>query len=95
MSAPVFRTDVNIRSSNTQSLLDRPANTKGLTSAEYLDQAAESTNKQIDTDIKAMLDGFEALVGLSRVRHGERRILFLLAELNLLPDRSRTRINFG
>lgn len=67
MSAPAFRTDVNIRGSSSQTLHDRPANARGLLSKEYLDNAAESANKHIDNDIKALLDAFEALVGLSRV----------------------------
>lgn len=66
MSAPAFRTDVTIRGATSQGLHDRPSNARGLLSKEYLDNAAESANKQIDNDIKALLDAFEALVGLSR-----------------------------
>jgi hypothetical protein len=67
MSAPVFRTDVSIRAPASQPSLDRNNNARGLPSSEYLDTAAEGVNKQIDNDIKAMLDAFEALIGLGRV----------------------------
>ena len=67
MAAPAFRTDVTIRAPASQNLLDRPNQSRGQTSSEYLDAAAESANKHIDNDIKQMLDAFEALVGLSRV----------------------------
>lgn len=73
MTAPTFRTDVSIRAPAAQPLLDRPYNARGLSSSEYLDSAAENVNKQIDSDVKAMLDAFEALVSLSRVSAGGAR----------------------
>jgi hypothetical protein len=70
MAAPVFRTDVNIRGPASHTLLDRPTNARGQSSSEYLNGAAESVNKHIDNDVKAMLEGFDSLLGLSRVSCG-------------------------
>lgn len=36
---------------------------------EYLDEAVESVNRQIDVDIRAILDAFNALINLSSVRY--------------------------
>lgn len=36
---------------------------------EYLDEAVESVNRQIDVDIRAILDAFNALINLSSVRN--------------------------
>ena len=53
-----------------------PSTSAGTTSAngnssaanEYLDEAVESVNRQIDVDIRAILDAFNALINLSSVR---------------------------
>ncbi|UZJ55431.1 hypothetical protein CBS101457_004751 [Exobasidium rhododendri] len=80
MSAPVFRTDVNIRGPASQTLLDRPSNARGQSSSEYLNEAAESVNKQIDNDVKTLLEAFESLIGLSRIRDKDK---YRIAQENL------------
>lgn len=70
-SAPAFRTDVTIRAPTSQNLLERQSQQRIQSSTEYLDAAAESVNKQIDNDVKQMLDSFEALMSLSRVSGSE------------------------
>ncbi|PWN38327.1 uncharacterized protein FA14DRAFT_171031 [Meira miltonrushii] len=47
--------------------------TNGNASAnEYLDEAVESVNRQIDVDIRAILDAFNALINLSSIRDKDR-----------------------
>lgn len=78
MASGVFRTDVSRKAAASQPLLDRPAQSIGGAGGEtsaagigsstaYLDSAAEEVNKTIDTDVKTLLESFEALMSLSRV----------------------------
>lgn len=69
-------------------------------SSGYLDNAVEGVNRQIDNDIKALLDAFDALVELSGVGDFRSRRWPALVPLNVvffpLPVvRSTTRTDLG
>ena len=50
--------------------------------ASYLDSLEEAVNRQIDTDVKALMDNFKEIINLSRVREStpRRTNLYRLAE---------------
>ena len=52
---------------STRSDADGNAAGASSSSAAYLDAAAEEVNKTIDAEVKTLIEGFEALIGLSRV----------------------------
>lgn len=72
----------SITTSATSSRLNPSANTGSTTPAngnksasDYLDEAVESVNRQIDVDIRSILDAFNALINLSSVRFFQTSLL--------------------
>ncbi|PWN92772.1 hypothetical protein FA10DRAFT_263526 [Acaromyces ingoldii] len=63
----------------TRSDADGTAAGASSSSAAYLDAAAEEVNKTIDAEVKTLIEGFEALIGLSRIRDKDK---FQIAQEN-------------